>query len=145
MRAKGFSVTLLDRLPEIGGRAQVFSRGGFIHDAGPTVITAPFLFDELYELFGEKRSDYLEFKGLDPWYRFYFHGGHKIRLQGKVLRTQRRKLNVLILLMLLDMIDFLLLQRVFLRLVLKSFQQNRSLIFFTMLQQLPITNKIKVL
>ena len=36
------------------------------------MITAPFLFDELFSLFGEKRQDYLEFKPLDLWYRFYF-------------------------------------------------------------------------
>ena len=77
MRAKGFEVTLVDRLSAIGGRAQVFERGGFKHDAGPTVITAPFLFDELYELFGEKREDHLDFRPLDPWYRFYFHGGRQ--------------------------------------------------------------------
>lgn len=75
MRAKGYSVTIVDRLQAIGGRAQVFEKGGFRHDAGPTLITAPFLFDELFELFGEKREDYLEFRPLDPWYRFYFHGG----------------------------------------------------------------------
>ena len=75
MRAKGFQVTLVDRLSATGGRAQVFERGGFRHDAGPTVITAPFLFDELFELFGEKREDHLDFRPLDPWYRFYFHGG----------------------------------------------------------------------
>lgn len=51
MRALGYDVTLIDRLSAIGGRAQVFNRGGFKHDAGPTVITAPFLFDELFELF----------------------------------------------------------------------------------------------
>ena len=77
MRAKGFDVTLVDRLNAIGGRAQVFERGGFKHDAGPTVITAPFLFDELFELFGETRSDHIEFRPLDPWYRFYFHGGRQ--------------------------------------------------------------------
>ena len=77
MRAKGFEVTLVDRLQAIGGRAQVFERGGFRHDAGPTLITAPFLFDELFELFGEKREDYLEFRPLDPWYRFYFHSGEQ--------------------------------------------------------------------
>ena len=77
MRAKGYSVTLVDRLQAIGGRAQVFHKGGFRHDAGPTLITAPFLFDELFELFGEKREDYLEFRPLDPWYRFYFHGGEQ--------------------------------------------------------------------
>ena len=53
MRARGYDVTLVDRLSSIGGRAQVFNRGGFKHDAGPTVITAPFLFDELFELFDE--------------------------------------------------------------------------------------------
>ena len=53
MRALGYEVTLIDRLSMIGGRAQVFERGGFRHDAGPTVITAPFLFDELFGLFGE--------------------------------------------------------------------------------------------
>lgn len=77
MRARGYSVTIVDRLQAIGGRAQVFEKGGFRHDAGPTLITAPFLFDELFELFGEKREDYLDFRPLDPWYRFYFHGGEQ--------------------------------------------------------------------
>ena len=50
MRAKGHQVTLIERLEDVGGRARVFERGGFRHDAGPTVITAPFLFDELFAL-----------------------------------------------------------------------------------------------
>lgn len=77
MRAKGYSVTLVDRLQAIGGRAQVFKKGGFRHDAGPTVITAPFLFDELFALFGERREDHLDFRPLDPWYRFHFHDGQQ--------------------------------------------------------------------
>ncbi|MDC0970637.1 phytoene desaturase family protein [Alphaproteobacteria bacterium] len=72
LRAKGDDVEVLERLSAPGGRAQVFERNGFKHDAGPTVITAPFLFDELFALFGEKREDYLDFKPLDLWYRFYF-------------------------------------------------------------------------
>ena len=66
LRALGLEVTLLERLDNIGGRAQVFERGGYRHDAGPTVITAPFLFEELFELFGEELSDHLEFVPLDP-------------------------------------------------------------------------------
>ena len=77
MRARGDEVILVERLSEIGGRAQVFEKGGFRHDAGPTVITAPFLFDELFALFGEKREDHIEFRPLDPWYRFYFHNGQQ--------------------------------------------------------------------
>ena len=77
MRARGDEVILVERLSQIGGRAQVFEKNGFRHDAGPTVITAPFLFDELYELFGENRADHIEFRPLDPWYRFYFHNGQQ--------------------------------------------------------------------
>ncbi len=75
LRALGYQVTLLERLANLGGRAQVFQRGGYRHDAGPTVITAPFLFDELYELFGEKLEDHLDFVPLDPFYRFHFADG----------------------------------------------------------------------
>jgi len=71
----GFKVTLVERLDTLGGRARVFQKEGYRHDAGPTVITAPFLFEELYELFDKKLSDYLNFVPLDPWYRFYFHDG----------------------------------------------------------------------
>ena len=50
----GFKVTLVERLDTLGGRARVFQKEGYRHDAGPTVITAPFLFEELYELFDKK-------------------------------------------------------------------------------------------
>ena len=59
LKALGHDVTLIERLEALGGRAQVFNRNGFKHDAGPTVITAPFLFDELFELFNEKREDFV--------------------------------------------------------------------------------------
>jgi phytoene desaturase len=72
LAAKGYRVTLLDRAPMLGGRAQVFEKDGFKHDAGPTVITAPFLIEELFELFGKKSADYFTLKSLSPWYRFYF-------------------------------------------------------------------------
>jgi phytoene desaturase len=77
LRALGYQVTLLERLDSLGGRAQVFERGGYRHDAGPTVITAPFLFDELFKLFDEKIEEYLEFVPLDPFYRFHFADGRQ--------------------------------------------------------------------
>ena len=75
LKAKGYQVTVLERLAAAGGRAQVFEKGGFRHDAGPTVITAPFLFDELFELFGESRENHVEFTPVEPWYRFHFEDG----------------------------------------------------------------------
>lgn len=89
LRAKGHEVTLVDRCARLGGRGQVFVRDGFRHDAGPTVLTAPFLFDELFELFGKKRSDYIEFIPLDTWYRFYFDDGTHFDYGGTAEDTLR--------------------------------------------------------
>ena len=78
LKARGYEVSLIDRLDYIGGRAQVFERGGFRHDAGPTVITAPFLLQELFELFSEKIEDYINIVPLDTWYNFYFQNSTSI-------------------------------------------------------------------
>ncbi len=72
LRSLGYQVNLIDRMDRLGGRAQVFERDGFTYDAGPTVITAPFLFEELFGLFGERLGDHVELKPLDPWYRIVF-------------------------------------------------------------------------
>ena len=88
LRALGHNVTLLEKLDALGGRAQVFNKNGFKHDAGPTVITAPFLFDELFQLFNEKREDYVEFKPLDPWYRFHFHDGQTFDYSQTIEKTK---------------------------------------------------------
>ena len=87
LRAKGYEVTVVDRCNQIGGRAPVFERKGFRHDAGPTVITAPFLFDELFELFGEKFSDHVNLVPLQPWYRFHFADGDHFNYGGTLQET----------------------------------------------------------
>ncbi|HEY0008426.1 MAG TPA: phytoene desaturase family protein [Tepidisphaeraceae bacterium] len=78
LRRKGYDVTLIDKQDKLGGRGYQYRRetplGTFIHDAGPTVITAKFLFDELFEMFGKKREDYVEFRDIYPWYRIIFAG-----------------------------------------------------------------------
>jgi phytoene desaturase len=95
LRAMGYQVTLLERLDSLGGRAQVFERGGYRHDAGPTVITAPFLFDELFELFDEKLQDHLEFVPLDPFYRFHFADGSQFDYRASIedTLTEIRRFN----------------------------------------------------
>ncbi|MFN4242143.1 MAG: phytoene desaturase family protein [Tepidisphaerales bacterium] len=76
LRAKGYAVTLIDKQDKLGGRAyQYRTPGGFTHDAGPTVVTAHFLFDELFALFGKRRDDYVRFVDLYPWYRIRFADG----------------------------------------------------------------------
>ena len=89
LRARGHAVTLIDRCENLGGRAQVFEKDGFLHDAGPTVITAPFLFDELFALFGKRREDYIEFIPLDVWYQFYYQDGQTFNYGGTSEDTLR--------------------------------------------------------
>ena len=50
LRAKNHNVTIIEKQQDLGGRARVFRRNGFTYDGGPTVITAPYLIDELFEL-----------------------------------------------------------------------------------------------
>ena len=75
LRKKGYEVELVDRCNNLGGRAQVFYKNGFKHDAGPTLITAPFLLEELFLLFNKDISKYVELKSIDPWYRFIYDDG----------------------------------------------------------------------
>ena len=57
LAARGYRVTVYDRLETPGGRARVFRQDGFVFDGGPTVITAPFLLEELWALAGRRLED----------------------------------------------------------------------------------------
>jgi phytoene desaturase len=75
--ARGYRVTVVERLDQPGGRASVFRQDGFTFDAGPTIITAPFLFEELWKLCGRNFSDDVDLRALDHFYRITFdNGGH---------------------------------------------------------------------
>ena len=82
LRAKGYEVTLVEKHPDLGGRARVFKRGNFVYDGGPTVITAPYLIEELFSLFNKKISDYVKIVPLDLWYRFVFSDGETFDYSG---------------------------------------------------------------
>ena len=82
LKAKGYEVTLVEKHPDLGGRARVFKRGNFIYDGGPTVITAPYLIAELFSLFNKKISNYVKIVPLDLWYRFIFNDGETFDYSG---------------------------------------------------------------
>lgn len=87
LRAKGYRVTVFEQCDKLGGRAQVYHHEGFTHDAGPTVITAPFLFEELFTLFNKRLSDYVNLVPVEPWYQFYFPDGQRFNYGGTVEAT----------------------------------------------------------
>jgi phytoene desaturase len=82
LAARGWKVTVLERHDQPGGRARVFRQDGFIFDAGPTVITAPFLFDELWELCGRRMADDVDLRPVRPFYRVRFHDGQTVDYSG---------------------------------------------------------------
>jgi len=82
LKAKNHKVTLIEKHQDLGGRARVFKKNGFTFDAGPTVITAPHLIEELFELFDKKSKNYLELTPLKTWYRFIFQDGTQFDYSG---------------------------------------------------------------
>jgi len=80
--AGGYKVTVLERLESPGGRARVFRQDGFTFDAGPTIVTAPFLFSELWELAGARLQDDVELRPVSPFYRIRFADGSHFDYSG---------------------------------------------------------------
>jgi phytoene desaturase len=73
--ARGYRVTVLEKLDAPGGRASVFRQDGFTFDAGPTILTAPFLLEELWQLCGRRMEDDLTLVPISPFYRIRFNDG----------------------------------------------------------------------
>ncbi len=75
LSARGYRVTLVEKLDGPGGRAYVYRQDGFTFDAGPTIVTAPFLLEELWALCGERMSDHVDLRAIEPFYRIRFADG----------------------------------------------------------------------
>jgi phytoene desaturase len=73
LAAQGHEVEIFEKRDKPGGRAYVFEKGGFKFDAGPTIITAPFMLDDLWKLAGKRREDYFQLVECDPYYRIFDH------------------------------------------------------------------------
>jgi phytoene desaturase len=75
LQAQGHEVTILEKRDKTGGRAYVYEQDGFTFDGGPTIITAPWLFDELFEIAGKKTADYVKLVKIDPFYNIRWADG----------------------------------------------------------------------
>jgi len=95
LQARGYETTLLEMLDRPGGRACVFQDKGFTYDAGPTIITAPFLIDELFALAGKRTEDYVKIVPVAPFYRIVFSDGRHFDYTGVELEIveQVKKFN----------------------------------------------------
>jgi len=90
LQTRGYRVTLLEARDQLGGRAYVYRQDGYTFDAGPTVITAPFLIDELFSEAGRRREDYVTIVPVDPFYRIEFHDGRHFEYNADEEATVRK-------------------------------------------------------
>jgi phytoene desaturase len=93
--ARGYRVTVVEKLDAPGGRASVFRQNGFTFDAGPTIVTAPFLFEDLWRLCGRELSDDVDLRPLSPFYRVRFDDGETINCSAdpKAMRDEVARLS----------------------------------------------------
>lgn len=79
LQAQGHAVTLLEKRDQPGGRAYVYEQDGFTFDGGPTILTAPWLIDDIFAAAGRRTSDYVTLVKLDPFYNIRFEDGSVFR------------------------------------------------------------------
>ena len=94
MCSKGWRVQVLEKLNEPGGRARVHHIEGYTFDAGPTIVTVPFLLEELWSLAGRKLADDVELRLLDPFYRIRFADGDHFDYSGDPQRMRDEVLRI---------------------------------------------------
>ena len=75
---QGYDVTVLEKNPLVGGRANYFEADGFRFDMGPSWYLMPDIFEHFFALLGERVEDHLELTRLDPSYRITFRGTDQV-------------------------------------------------------------------
>ncbi|MCC7318593.1 MAG: phytoene desaturase [Bacteroidales bacterium] len=76
----GFEVEVIEKHDMAGGRARKFTEQGFTFDMGPSWYWMPDVFEQFFNYFGKKVSDYYQLERLDPSYSIYFGPGDKVDL-----------------------------------------------------------------
>jgi len=78
LKIRGFDVCILEQNSFAGGKAGERIKDGFRWDTGPSLITMPFVIDNLFRESGACREDYLTFETIDPLCRYFFPGNPNI-------------------------------------------------------------------
>jgi len=81
---EGYQVTVLEKNDQLGGRATVWKKDGFVFDLGPSWYWMPEVFEEFFERFGKKTSDYYKLERLDPPYKLFLKNNLDIDVPDKM-------------------------------------------------------------
>lgn len=82
LAGKGYRVTVVEQLDGPGGRAYTYRQDGFVFDAGPTLLTAPHIFEDVWNALGERLCDDVEIKPCLPFYAIRFDDGDVFTCSG---------------------------------------------------------------
>jgi phytoene desaturase len=95
LAAQGHQVEIFEKRDRPGGKAYVYQTDSYTFDSGPTVITAPFMFDDLWRAAGKRREDYFQLAPCEPYYRIFDHTGRYFDYNGdeQALLAQIEKWN----------------------------------------------------
>ena len=75
--AKGYRVTVLDRLDRPGGRGSSITEAGHRFDLGPTIVTVPEVFRKLWAACGRDFDADVDLRALDPFYEIRWPDGSR--------------------------------------------------------------------
>jgi len=90
LATEGFDVTLYEKNEHLGGKLNFTKQDGFSFDLGPSILTMPHIFEELFERAGKNMDDYLEIERLDLQWRTFFEDGKKFDLFPSPRETVRK-------------------------------------------------------
>jgi phytoene desaturase len=82
LQSAGVRTVLVEKRDRPGGRAASWVAEGFRFDAGPTVITAPPVLEELFALSGRRMRDAVTLLPVDPFYRLFWSDGDRFDYNG---------------------------------------------------------------
>ena len=94
LASEGFSVTLIEKNDKVGGKLNILKKDGFTFDLGPSILTMPEIFDQLFARAGRKRDDYVTFEAVTPHWRNFFEDGTIVDLSPDAT-IQRREFDKL--------------------------------------------------
>ncbi len=75
LAAAGYKAVVYEAGAKAGGKANEFSMEGFRFDTGPSLLTMPFVADQLFAAVGKKREEYLEFLPLPVICKYFYPSG----------------------------------------------------------------------
>jgi phytoene desaturase len=82
LAAAGHAVTVVEQADEVGGKLGWYARDGHAFDTGPSLVTLPHLFDELFAATGAPFGDVVDLMRLDPAVDYRFADGTRLRMPG---------------------------------------------------------------